>query len=357
MPSVRCPCGTPILFPTTDIGKRRRCALCGRVVVLSAPRQPEEPPDAPAREIPAPTGQAESNDIEPFPDSGSRATIPETGEVELLVDARSSARGYSANLVQSALFATCPSSLVTFVAVWVVLSFAALLSRTGPVVLIIWIVLYMWYCAFRLNVLHNASGGELELADARGSVAGAEDFISGMSKWLGCWAVALLPAFALLAAQAYSTRSSVWYVYERVALGVEALVLLSPLAVGVPFAVAAALGAFCWPLIVLCVAIGGFSTLLRPDLMFRTLIRTFPEYQLTVALLCVAYVIKLAGTKGLMAWMGTIGPAGGGAATWMSGAVEIAAIVGLNLYVDIVAMQLVGLYYHHFKDDFAWSWE
>jgi hypothetical protein len=29
---------------------------------------------------------------------------------------------------------------------------------------------------------------------------------------------------------------------------------------------------------------------------------------------------------------------------------------GIGLYLDIVLVRLVGLYYHHFKSRFAWSW-
>jgi len=31
--------------------------------------------------------------------------------------------------------------------------------------------------------------------------------------------------------------------------------------------------------------------------------------------------------------------------------------IGVTVYFDIVLMRLIGLYYHHFKDRFAWSWE
>jgi len=33
-----------------------------------------------------------------------------------------------------------------------------------------------------------------------------------------------------------------------------------------------------------------------------------------------------------------------------------AALVPIEVYFTIVAMRTVGLYYHHFKERFAWSW-
>ena len=32
-------------------------------------------------------------------------------------------------------------------------------------------------------------------------------------------------------------------------------------------------------------------------------------------------------------------------------------LTGIGVYFDIVLMRLIGLYYHHFKHRFAWSWE
>ena len=32
------------------------------------------------------------------------------------------------------------------------------------------------------------------------------------------------------------------------------------------------------------------------------------------------------------------------------------ALVLVEVYVQIVAMRAIGLYYHHFKQRFAWSW-
>ena len=34
-----------------------------------------------------------------------------------------------------------------------------------------------------------------------------------------------------------------------------------------------------------------------------------------------------------------------------------AGLYVLSTYASIVSMRIIGLYYHHFKNDFAWSWE
>jgi hypothetical protein len=33
-----------------------------------------------------------------------------------------------------------------------------------------------------------------------------------------------------------------------------------------------------------------------------------------------------------------------------------ALVLWLTIYCDLVAMRVVGYYYHHCKDRFAWSW-
>ena len=42
----------------------------------------------------------------------------------------------------------------------------------------------------------------------------------------------------------------------------------------------------------------------------------------------------------------------------MAGGALILSFIGTGIavYFEIVAMQVIGLYYHHFKDRFAWSW-
>ena len=36
--------------------------------------------------------------------------------------------------------------------------------------------------------------------------------------------------------------------------------------------------------------------------------------------------------------------------------VKTVFLIGLGLYLDVVAMRSIGLYYHHFKGRFAWDW-
>ena len=40
----------------------------------------------------------------------------------------------------------------------------------------------------------------------------------------------------------------------------------------------------------------------------------------------------------------------------VSGGIASLLVVGISLYFEIVAMRVIGLYYHHFKHRFAWDW-
>ena len=101
-------------------------------------------------------------------------------------------------------------------------------------------------------------------------------------------------------------------------------------------------GLFLWPIIVLCVALGGFGTVHRLDYIIPTVIRTFPAYLLTVtmvfgtAILKYVVVVNVAGMSGMP----------------VSTLLMLCLITGILIYFEIVARKLIGLYYHRF----TWSW-
>ena len=90
----------------------------------------------------------------------------------------------------------------------------------------------------------------------------------------------------------------------------------------------------------LCVAMGGFSTLARYDLLVVTVLKSLPVYVLTAG----AVFVALSRNYLLAAVVDVLGILGG------------AVLIAIGLYLEIVAMRMIGLYYHHFKHRFAWSW-
>ena len=102
-----------------------------------------------------------------------------------------------------------------------------------------------------------------------------------------------------------------------------------------------------WPMVLLVVAVGGFAGLGRVDLILATIARTFLPY-VAVCLLVGATAGLNTYSDGLVA--ATLGRRGG----WI---VASCVAAMMKAYFGVASMRIVGLYYHHFKHRFAWSWE
>ncbi len=106
------------------------------------------------------------------------------------------------------------------------------------------------------------------------------------------------------------------------------------------------LGLFLWPMVLLLVAMGGFSCFSRPDLIVSTIIKTFVPYVVTFLMAGLALMTKYKACFLIGALPGL-----GNHPLLLSMVVSV-----VSVYFGIVAMRVIGLYYHHFKDRFAWSW-
>lgn len=116
----------------------------------------------------------------------------------------------------------------------------------------------------------------------------------------------------------------------------------------------AALGVFFWPSTILTIAVGDSLGAIRPVLIVRTVVGAFLPYLAIWAMLLAAislFVAPIAGiTAGLLDNTRLAGLLGGGWTTYV-----IASV--LAGYLMIVIMRIIGLYYRHFKSDFAWAAE
>ena len=87
-------------------------------------------------------------------------------------------------------------------------------------------------------------------------------------------------------------------------------------------------------------------------------IHPYAPFLLTIARTLVPYVAAcaLTGMALTALWFAQEGIVGGGGAAAHPIALSMVFEV-LQLYAWVVVMRVIGLYYHHFKDRFAWSWE
>ena len=82
--------------------------------------------------------------------------------------------------------------------------------------------------------------------------------------------------------------------------------------------------------------------------MASTIGHTFGAYATTVAALVLTY-LGVHVVESLITL-----PLGSDPSSMLAVAAGIRALL---LFGAIVTMRIIGLYYHHFKDDFSWSWE
>lgn len=346
MPKHTCDCGARYSFPDSAVGKRAKCQKCGQVLTLGEDNEgpitvaPEfgladEAAAAVERRRVDETSRHES---EPVPGVPPRVVIERASEEE---PRSSSSTGYFTNLLSTVLFVRKPQNVIMFLFLWGMLSFQAiLLSAAGCLGLIGSIIIIGWYCAYRFSVIEDAAAGEGDLPGFNPEGGLYEGILLPLVKWIASWLVVLIPAFVVLFVVGVTGAGLAIFDELRVLMTDGLGGMVQGLAAGGAIAAVALalLGMFIWPLLVLCVALGGFATVSRVDLMVVTIVKTFPVYLLTVAIVF--------GTSFILPMI-EFAP---------GGLLGTALIVGIELYLEIVALRAIGLYYHHFKDRFAWSW-
>ena len=89
------------------------------------------------------------------------------------------------------------------------------------------------------------------------------------------------------------------------------------------------------------------SSFARVDLMIRTLIRTFVPYFLVCVLSAGVFAAS---------WFIYIGLISSGGKASEHPIALMCVLQALELYFWVLVMRFIGLYYHHFKSRFAWTW-
>lgn len=354
MPTVSCECGAKYKIPDTSLGKKAKCKKCDAVFTLELRADgviPLAPPEADfsaafAGEIAA---AAVAGAAPKAP--AIRAVIaapPSSASVSppLATRGGSPTKGFGDSVLWTILFPASPENLLTFVGIWIGVGVLGLLPFVS-------IAVSLWYAAFRFELVESAAGGDEHLPSvSMGSDIWA-DWIAPALQWTGTWLFVFLPAFAYIIFQASSGTNPTDALLAMLdgingifdAFGTDPLLVIL---------VGAAL--FMWPMVILCVALGGFGSAIRVDLMLLTIARGFPGYVVVLALVFGAtaaeyYINELVLQK--------MAPAAG---TGFSGILGRFAIVHLlvtaaTIYADIVSLRAIGLFYRHFKHRFAFVWE
>jgi hypothetical protein len=342
-----CACGAKYRFAEKASGKEAKCKRCGEALKL------ESRPISGAPRHPDPTVAASPSVLSPIPEPIVEVESPEEGG-PLQVNARE--RGYGRALMWAMVFPSSIHNLIAFLTIWLVMTFVSVIPvpgltffRLGYFLWFFWIVIVLWYAAFRINVIESSAMGSFRLPDVEISRDLLLDLLGPGMRWFGSWLAVMIPAIIYVIDRAYDGVNVLWNTWQ-------ALINLpfgggggtvDPVLVGL-----VAAGLFFWPIVVLVVTIGDFSELRHFERVFITLGRAPGPYLLTVLIVAASYGVQIlvAMAPAVTTVFGTAGTTPG---AWLS---QHILGTGINLYVSIVAAMTIGLYFRHFGHRFAWDW-
>lgn len=360
---VHCDCGATFDVDDRYAGRRGHCFECGRSVAVPDPAVDEEEagaialapidtsdtPSVPVRRPPAdrllpgsepaaPTGQA------PPAEKPVQTVYRHASDRDAILAPEF---GFWHDALRSFYLFLDPDNLFACLFVWVLHVFLGALSYAtaqppaipGPAIWIIpllsllfQLVLVSWLCGFYLDIILETARGEDALPPLAMEGNPWSDLLRPLSLFVGSWVAVLLPAGLCLAAEPLAGRA------------VDPLIVLG----------LAGLGVFFWPSTILTIAIGDSLGAIRPVLIVRTVARSFLPYLAIWVLLLAAiglFVVPIVGiTTGVLDNTPLAGLLGGGWTPYVITSV-------LAGYLMIVIMRIIGLYYRHFKSDFAWTAE
>jgi hypothetical protein len=331
MPIHTCQCGARYRFAEQSAGKRAKCKQCGDIFSLGVAALDPIPiaPD-PVLDGGPPDALSTSPDVTPAPPPG---WSPGSVIIERAETPPAPPTTYAADILALPLFLARLDNLLTFTFMWLILA----ISAVAP--LVVGLIILAFYAIFRFGVITEAASGTRRLPELTPSSDVWAELVGGLIKWVGSWFVVMVPALCTLSIAAWAGKPITGGVLRLLSVGLVEFFKSGMTQFEAAFVVTACLGIFLWPMVVLCIAIGGFSALTRLDLIIASVVRTLPIYGFTVGLVFLAQFTR------------PLQPS-------LSGdLVAVLLAIGLGLYLDIIAMRSIGLYYHHFKHRFAWSWE
>ncbi len=253
------------------------------------------------------------------------------------------------------LFPSSLHNLIAFLTIWLVLSFASVMPLSGGRLFrfgyFLWVVVALWYAAFRINVVEASAMGRFQLPDVEITTHLLFDLLSPAVRWFGSWLVVMIPALMYVIDRAYdgvNVIGNTWQALVNLPLGGAGGPTVDPVLTLLVLA-----GIFFWPIVVLVVAISDFGELRHFERVLITLARSPGPYLLTVLIVAASYAVHILASM----FLGATNTAGWGTAVTPGGwLLQRVLGTGVELYVSIVAAMAIGLYFRHFGHRFAWDW-
>jgi hypothetical protein len=342
MATYTCECGARYRLPEGSEGKRATCKKCGRSFTIPAEDIPIAPADddewgiqeSPGGAAAPAAAHSEAPEMDPSASSAYASHTPD----ELVAMGRAEGadrptRGFWADVGWTFVLFIEPNNLIMLVVIWVMHAILPLLAAAPCIGLIGYGIVTGWLCSYWFKVVVDGAAGEGDLPTLSLTGGLVDDVIIPFFKFLGAtvfaWAPAILCALLMSMVMGLTVGS----------------VMTSP---GPPLLLAVGVSLFLWPMVLLVIGIGGLGAVFRVDLIFVTIARTFVPYLAICVLVAGTLAVKYFAPE--LASLAT----GGGVRKFF---LTMGLGAFLEAYSSIVAMRIVGLHYHHFKDRFAWSWE
>ncbi len=367
MPVITCPkCQAQYKVAESAAGRRAKCKKCGQSFTIPAPEQPAPPPETGVGQsdfeaLAAGEAQAAPEPAIGTPNAASGVApgaAPGGAGVRDGVAAAGYA-GYFSALGRTLTFPAQPHNLVTYLFVCLFLAIGTGASFVLGMCLgwVIALIVAAWYMAFQFGVVLEAADGKDELPDLNYFSGLFTELLMPFLQMAAASIVSLLPAMiAFIVVSVQQGRDALDVTGEAFGLltGRYDVVLElgspeSQILVGALLVV----GVFLWPMFILVVAVGGLPGLVRLDLIGATILRSLPAYCIVVGVVYASQGLEYVSVLAL-AGLGLRSIVTGGRMPLLL--LLPVAIVLVRVYVSVVAMRAIGLYYHHFKQRFAWSW-
>jgi len=346
-----CDCGARYRFADEYVGTHAKCQKCGRAVVLEDTSGPI--PIAAGDEAARGAVAMEQGKIVAPPGSPAAAgcLAIEHGAVHgaVVPVAR-----YGSDVLWTFLFLSSPSSLIMFLVIWGAMCLIEWAASLLFAFIILWFFFILWYVAFLMAIVESAAAGERDLPTVNVGTEIVDDLVQPLGRWVASWVFVMAPAATFLVVSIVQDRITFDDVLRLLSSGAAGWFQTGGSAL-LPFGVLVAAGLFFWPMVLMCVALGGTDTLTRFDLMVISIARSLPAYVLMLLLMAGAIALTQYVRTGLTQLAGSA-PGGALATGAMTGVLPLVVGAGFALYLHIVLMRLIGLYYHHHKKRLAWWW-
>lgn len=325
-----CRCGARYTVPNEHAGRRAKCPRCGGTLIIpAAPGGDSEIfalADEPAASKDATRTLAEQqrellDQDRPKAPKGMAAPPP------VVIETRS---GFWRDAFHSFNLFCDLDSMFAFATIWF---FGILLIGLSifPLWGIFGIFVYGYVCSYYMNTVTHAAEGNPGLPPMELAGIWWDDMIVPMFQWWGCQLFVLAPAIiTAIVLNLYGVAEEIW----------------KPTWAGL-----ALIGMFFWPICVLTVALGGFSMLIRFDRCIVAIGRSPGPY----LLICLLLLVAIGPIWGVKVYFYVHRPETLAELLPIGGLTLRVLIVALDTYCTLVCTRLVGLYYHHFKDNFPWA--